>query len=826
MMFPTLALGPRAGIPRRALRPLGWACAAFAVAACTSVRETPPGPRIARAPRAITGSAIAQSSAAAVGPRRVAGPIVRSATPAVPSVAVGPGPLARPPRPAAPAGGPAPASVRIDERVSAAVDSNPARSTHAIVVTVADANGRPLANQRVEWILSRSPSAVGDIVGADDQGKVNNQYAVTTTNGTATRLDAGDNHPSMDASGARLADVTVGPGQTWITLSSAQEGTTDVLVYVPGIRDGTRNKVFARAIWADYDVAFPPDVTAAVTGAGAATRDLHVAVRRATDGESLPGQTVEAEILDDDAGAPTTFAGGARTAEVTTSPDGTATFTVENPTGARGASRVRLTARGTFHDSEIVRSHVVEVRWTKGELSSRLAVAAKDVPVGQPFDAVLSVTNSGDAPIADVRIEPDLGSGVAPAEGTTFPVEVGALAPGQTVERTVRLVATADGAHEPALVASSPSLGIVAKATGTVSALQGRLAVLARCEPPTAEAGGQVRFVVEVTNAGRGALEDVVVAGVYPEGITPKTAGRIEIGALAPGQSDAYEFLGVATRGGTFKNVARASAKGVEEASAECELRVLACALEIAMACPDWIALGEAGTFRVRVTNTGDGPATGTVLRVSHGPCLDGGLLDVPLGDIAPGATASHEWHAVGVANSKCAVQVDVVARGCEARAECPVEVGGLAAIDSTMSEQTVDRTKRNDFKVGDEFFYVLELGNEASDDPTPPLRVLLSLPKELQFVSAQTESGIEVRGAGSDPRGGVVGVLANGPAAAAGTSDFRLAPGQRTTIQFRVKVVAPPSEASRLVRAQAVVQRATDGTELSSETESTRIDK
>jgi hypothetical protein len=68
--------------------------------------------------------------------------------------------------------------------------------------------------------------------------------------------------------------------------------------------------------------------------------------------------------------------------------------------------------------------------------------------------------------------------------------------------------------------------------------------------------------------------------------------------------------------------------------------------------------------------------------------------------------------------------------------------------------------------------------------------------------------------------------VLSNGPAASAATSDFRLAPGQRTTIQFRVKVVAPPTQASRLVRAQAVVQRATDGTELASDNESTRIDK
>jgi uncharacterized repeat protein (TIGR01451 family) len=770
------------------------------------VSSAPAGPRIVRQARARPPVALAT-------PSRAAAPVVR-ATPAVAPADLRRGPVAAVPT------GPAPATVRIDERVSPAVDSNPARSSHAVVVTVFDAAGRPLPGQRVEWILSRSPAAVGDIVGADDTGKVNNQYAVTTTNASEERLDAGHNHPVMDSSGARLPDVALGVGQTWVTLSSAQEGTTDLLVYVPGIRDATRNKVFARAVWADYDVAFPADVTAVLPDS---RREIRVEVRRATDGESLSGQAVEAEILEDS--VISSFPGGGRTATATTGPDGVAVFAVENTAGERGATRVRLTARGTFHGAEIERSHVVEVAWRKVELECRVAVAGRDVPVGTPFDATVSVTNRGDAPASDVQIVGDLGLALAPAEGTEFPVAVGAVAPGQTVERLVRLVARVEGDHAASLVVSAPSAAAVARCDASVSAVAGRLALLARCEPAQVEVGGQVRFVVEVRNEGRAPLSGVAVQGVYPDGVTPKTASSVEIGTLPPGASDAYEFLGVATRGGTFRNSARAAAHGVAEATAECELRVLACALEVSVACPEWVALGEAATFRVNVHNAGDGPATGTVLRVSHGACLDGGLLDVPLGDIAPGETRSHDWQAIGVSNATCSVSVEAVARACQARAECEIEVGGLAALDSSMTEQTLARARKSDFRLGEEFLYVLELGNDTGTDHTPPLRVLLTLPRELQFVSAAADDGIAVRGPGGDPKEDVHGVLGDVTGGAV-TNEFRLAPGQRVTIQYRVKVVDEPKNSDRLIRVAASVRRASDGTELAAEVESTSIGK
>src|SRR5438132_13785314 len=169
-----------------------------------------------------------------------------------------------------PTGG-VPASVEWDERVSPAVDCNPVQTQHTLVLTVRDQCGNALPGQRVEWILARHQGAVGDIVAVDDQygvgaiapiagsayaatnngNKVDNQYAVSVTNFEDELIDAANNYPYSDPAGGRLPDIRIGRGQSWLTVTSVYEGVTDVIAYVPGIKDGSKHKIFAKKIWAD-----------------------------------------------------------------------------------------------------------------------------------------------------------------------------------------------------------------------------------------------------------------------------------------------------------------------------------------------------------------------------------------------------------------------------------------------------------------------------------------------------------------------------------------------------------------------------------------------
>jgi uncharacterized repeat protein (TIGR01451 family) len=714
-----------------------------------------------------------------------------------------------------------PVAVVWDERVSPVVDCNPVYTQHTLVVTVIDQCGNPLPGQRVEWMLARTPTAVGDIVATDDQygigaidpmqsgpayaapnngNKIDNHFAVSVTNFEEEFIDAANNYPYVDSSGQRLPDIAVGRGQSWITITSVSEGVTDIVAYVPAVKDGAKHKVFAKKIWADFAVTPPADAVNLLPN------DVHgftVNVHRQSDHAGLPGQPVEAEVLD---GPDATFDTGGRVATATTGPDGNATFMLRNVAQQSGTNRIRFTAKGRFHGQECPRTYIARKTWQKVALACNCQFSVSETNVNAPFDATFTVTNSGDAPAHDARLDVQLGAGLQTADGTTFPLNLGTIAPGQSVSRPVRLVATTEGTFTVSTNASSPQGNATSQCACTVTAVKGNLEIAKRCEPGQVSVGEQVRFVVTVSNTGRGSLSNVMLVDDYPDGITPNTANSVAVGDLAPGQSAVFEFLGTTTRPGRFLNTARATADGQPEKSASCEVVVVQCALTVGLICPGRIGFGEPGNFTVKVSNTGDGPATGCVVRLTHGPCLDGGVIDVPIGALAPGQSFTHDWVARGRANAKCSVVAEASCNGCQARDQCEVEVTGLPAIQTEMVDKDLQKNEKGIFVVGEELLYVLEVQNDVATESTPPLKIVLSLPAELQFVSATGTRGVTFTGGGQS----------------ATSTEFRLDVNEKIFVEFRVKAVAVPP--GNLAKTLASVVRASDGVELASETESTTI--
>ena len=74
---------------------------------------------------------------------------------------------------------------------------------------------------------------------------------MSVTNYDSQSIDAGNNYPYLSPDGKRLPDIVVGRGQSWITITSGREGITEIIAFVPAIRDGTRHKIWAKKIWAD-----------------------------------------------------------------------------------------------------------------------------------------------------------------------------------------------------------------------------------------------------------------------------------------------------------------------------------------------------------------------------------------------------------------------------------------------------------------------------------------------------------------------------------------------------------------------------------------------
>src|SRR5688572_358469 len=136
---------------------------------------------------------------------------------------------------------------------------------------------------------------------------------------------------------------------------------------------------------------------------------------------------------------------------------------------------------------------------------------------------------------------------------------------------------------------------------------------------------------------------------------------------------------------------------------------------------------------------------------------------------------------------------------------QCTVDVIGLPAIQSEMTDKDRQGTEKGIFTVGETFLYVLDVQNDAGTTITPDLKVVFSLPKELEFVSGAGDAGVTVTGAGQ----------------AAETGTFTLTPNRSTKITLTVKAIAAPT--SNLVQARASIQT-TGGVELAEETESTTV--
>jgi uncharacterized repeat protein (TIGR01451 family) len=686
---------------------------------------------------------------------------------------------------------------------------------------VRDNCGNPLPGQRVEWILARHAAAVGDIVGVDDQygvgaiapvsgpyavtnngNKIDNQYAVSVTNFENEMLDAANNYPFVDASGRRMPDFRVGPGQSWITLTSVVEGVTDVIAYVPGIKDGSHHKIFAKKIWADYEVVYPPD---AVNLLPAASHPFVVQIRKASDQTGLAGTTIEAEVLD---GPDATFDGGQKLASAVSGPDGHATFTLHNASGAPGTNRVRLTARGHFHGAECPRSQIVRKTWQKVALECRCAVSAAQADVGDPVDVTYTVTNTGDAPAENVQLAVAPPPGLQVADGTVFPLNIGTIAGGATSQKTVRFTAVAEGTQGLSFSASTASGGATTACGCSLEVVRGRMEIACRCEPGTVDVGHPIMIVGTVSNTGRGTLRNVTLQLTWPEGLTPQTQNVVTVAEIPPGRSapEQFVFQGLPTRPGKFPAVIRATADGIAETTSSCECAAVQCALQVQLICPGRIGFGEPGNFTVKVTNTGDGAANGCSVRVVHGPCLDGGTQDFAIGTLPPGQTFAKDWTSAGTANAKCNVTAEVNCQGCTARSECEVEVTGLPALQTEMIDQDINHQEKGIFRVGEEFLYVLEVQNDVATEATPPLRVQLDLPPEVQFISGTSTRGVSITGSG----------------ASATSSEFRLDINEKLVMEFRVKASGVPP--GNLIKASAIIKRASDGADLAQEIESTTV--
>jgi len=227
---------------------------------------------------------------------------------------------------------------------------------------------------------------------------------------------------------------------------------------------------------------------------------------------------------------------------------------------------------------------------------------------------------------------------------------------------------------------------------------------------------------------------------------------------------------------------------------------------------PSRVIVGDPFTATLTVRNAGDRDLVKVAI------ALKGELNSHGVGGAPATVTETVEKLAPGESKEiKSVFQCDVVgmtrvsggARDADgfatSNAFCTVDVIGLPAIQSEMTDKDLAGKEKGIFPLGEEFLYVLDVQNDVGSTGTPELKIVLTLPAELQYVSSTADRGVTFKGEGQ----------------AAESTPFVLAPNQVLKVTFRVKVIGRP--ASNLVMTRASIQT-TGGVEVAEETESTTL--
>jgi len=637
--------------------------------------------------------------------------------------------------------------------VKPVTDVNPVRTQHVLVATVKDAEGMPLPQRRVEWIIT-DPS-VGAFVEVDESGwrasrghKVTNNYAITHTNTGPHVLTRGNDDPSDD--------VVLETGQSWAVITSAVEGTTHVVAYAPGIYNWDKHKVFVTKHWYDVTYKLPPD---AVNRIGA-PHTLTTMVMTHSDGKPLAGYQVNYKILSGPAAM--LEPGGGQTASVKTNASGQASVTLKQRTPTPGMNEVEV---------EIVKPagqgkeplHVHTGKAVKTWLAPGIAIrktAPATAMVGQTFTYNIVVTSPGKVAANNVVVTDQLPEGIqyvdsspkAAVSGSTLTWRLGSMAPGASKALTVNVKGNRTGEFvNPVYVKADDGLSDKSQAVTVIK--QAKLA-LSKEGPAEALICDTITYTLKVTNTGDASATNVRIEDTLPDGMKTtdgRSSAAFAVQSLPAGQSRSATVKVRASRTGTFTNKASATGDGGLTADAMAKTIVRQPMLKVSKAGPSEQYVGRPGRYTITVENTGDAEARNTVLTdmlpnnmefvsASGGGSLSGARITWSLGTIAAKASKQVTLSARATRIGAAVNRVMVEAYCTEASAQMTTNVKGIPAI----LLETVDVA--DPIEVGANTTYVITVTNQGSAVGTN-IKIVCILPAQQDYVSATGPTSASVDG-------------------------------------------------------------------------------
>ena len=320
-------------------------------------------------------------------------------------------------------------------------------------------------------------------------------------------------------------------------------------------------------------------------------------------------------------------AGEQKTIELTMVP------TKRGELGATAQVRFTGTAATSFQVSEPMLTATVKL--------------AKEVHLGEPAGATVTVSNPGTGTAQNVVVHAVLPKGLESSSGKEFSTEIGPLGPGES--RTVRLgmIATAGGDQTVKVIAKS-STGTLEHSTQAQIKVLAPSLKLAATGPSLRYMHRAAKYAVTVTNNSNTSTENVRLTQVVAAGfdyVKADHGGRWDsasrtvswyVGHLDAGQSTTVELELMPQKLGEYRHSFKVSGDAGAESTAVVATRVEGAAslvMEVKDA-DDPIEIGSEMTYEIQVRNEGSKSASKVAISCELPPDVELVKVDGPTGHI------------------------------------------------------------------------------------------------------------------------------------------------------------------------------------------------
>jgi uncharacterized repeat protein (TIGR01451 family) len=371
--------------------------------------------------------------------------------------------------------------------------------------------------------------------------------------------------------------------------------------------------------------------------------------------------------------------------------------------------------------------------------------------IGVPGDYTLAVRNSCNIPVQQVLVRVRIPQGLsvsgtqpaALAEGNVLVWELGTLQPKQDRNLQMKLVAETRGDVMP-----QAWVTFTGSAVMRIKIREPKLALKIKA-PEKVLLGEEAEITLTVSNPGDGSADQVKIHATISDGLEhgPNNKTDFDIGNLAAGESRDVNLPCRTRAGGSQKVEAVAEADGGLTSRDTAALLVSMPKLDLQMSGPALRYLGRKAIYILKVSNTGDAPATNVtvqdvvpegfkVLASSHGGRYDSSLRQVSwfLGEVGPGQPreVQLEVQAVNPGEFKHRASA-TAARGLKVASELTTRVEGLSALMVEMVDLD------DPIEVNGETAYEVRITNTGSKAESD-IKLVATIPDKMEFKNAQSQ--------------------------------------------------------------------------------------